>query len=288
MPAHASSGSAATGDQRSANDAGAQPDVAVDLEREEERAVHERERRAPRPRPAAPTSPGRRRRRRPGCRRRRPAGPGWSRPSAAPMPRAAISEPPVMTRVHVASQASVWCECRHSKATARMIRPNSTSTNGRYSAGSQVAYQPGKAANTAPTAVISQTSLPSQSGPMLRSMRCRSAVRRPSTGSSAATPKSKPSSSRKPVHSTATAANQRVCRSMSGLLCLSRRTRGRRRRARGRRRRPSVGRRPRGRGAVAGGDAGADEADDQPQLDDGQRAVDRRRGRSARSRPRRR
>ena len=26
---------------------------------------------------------------------------------------------------------AVWCECRHSKATARMIRPNSTSTNGR-------------------------------------------------------------------------------------------------------------------------------------------------------------
>src|SRR4028118_1751777 len=79
-----------------------------------------------------------------------------------------------MTRVQVASQRGSCELCRHSKATARTIRPSSTTTKGRYSAGSQVAYQPGKAANTAPAAVISQTSLPSHTGPMVRSIRCRS------------------------------------------------------------------------------------------------------------------
>jgi hypothetical protein len=39
------------------------------------------------------------------------------------MPAAATSEPVVITRVQVVSHASVECECRHSKATARTIRP---------------------------------------------------------------------------------------------------------------------------------------------------------------------
>ena len=55
------------------------------------------------------------------------------------------------------------------------------------------AYQPGKAAKVAPPAVSSQTSLPSQVGPMVLIMIRRRAWSRPSTGSRMPTPKSKPS-----------------------------------------------------------------------------------------------
>ena len=65
---------------------------------------------------------------------------------------------------------------RHSKATPRPINASRNSSNGRYAALSSAAYQPGKAANVAPTATISHTSLPSQTGPMVFSMTRRSVV----------------------------------------------------------------------------------------------------------------
>ena len=55
------------------------------------------------------------------------------------------------------------------------------------------AYQPGKAAKVAPPAVSSQTSLPSQTGPIALIMTRRRVSSRPSTGSRTPTPKSNPS-----------------------------------------------------------------------------------------------
>ena len=57
-----------------------------------------------------------------------------------------------------------------------------------------VAYQAGKAANVAPAATTSQTSFPSQTGPIDSNMAPRSASFRGTNGSSMPTPKSKPSS----------------------------------------------------------------------------------------------
>ena len=48
-----------------------------------------------------------------------------------------------------------------------MISPKSTSTSARYSAENHVAYQSGNAANVAPPATMSHTSLPSQNGPIV-------------------------------------------------------------------------------------------------------------------------
>ena len=58
------------------------------------------------------------------------------------------------------------------------------------------AYQPGKAANVAPPAVSSHTSLPSQTGPIVLIMARRWVLVRPSTGSRMPTPKSNPSSTK--------------------------------------------------------------------------------------------
>ena len=56
---------------------------------------------------------------------------------------------------------------RHSIDTTRRIMPNRIASSGRYSVENTVAYQPGNAANIAAPAMISQTSLPSQTGPMV-------------------------------------------------------------------------------------------------------------------------
>src|SRR5699024_4034424 len=79
-----------------------------------------------------------------------------------------------------------------------------------------VAYQCGNAANIAPPAVMSQTSLPSHTGPMVESMTRlrvrppRPPLSRPSTGNSAPTPKSNPSRTKYPDHNTAMRTNQTV------------------------------------------------------------------------------
>ena len=59
-----------------------------------------------------------------------------------------------------------------------------------------MAYHIGKAANIAPAAVISHTSLPSHTGPIVLIITPRSRSSRPSTRSSTPTPKSKPSSTK--------------------------------------------------------------------------------------------
>src|SRR5712692_8568059 len=71
-----------------------------------------------------------------------------------------------------------------------------------------VAYQPGKAANIAAPAVISHTSLPSHSGPIVLIAVRRPGSSPPTTPCTIPTPKSKPSSTKKPVHRTAISRNQ--------------------------------------------------------------------------------
>src|SRR6266545_4298507 len=78
-----------------------------------------------------------------------------------------------------------------------------------------VAYQPGKAANMPAAATISHTSLPSQTGPMVAIATRRPASSRPTTPWSMPTPKSKPSSTRNPVHSTVRTMNQKVTRDIA-------------------------------------------------------------------------
>ncbi len=71
-----------------------------------------------------------------------------------------------------------------------------------------VAYQPGNAANMAAPATISQTSLPSHSGPMVLMAARRPASSWPTTLCSMPTPKSNPSRMKNPVHRTAMTMNQ--------------------------------------------------------------------------------
>src|ERR1700757_3882313 len=101
---------------------------------------------------------------------------------------------------------------RHSMATARTIMPNRIASSGRYSVENTVAYQPGNAANIAAPATISQTSLPSQTGPMVLRIARRLIPRSPepmrANGSiNMPTPKSKPSRMKKPRNSTAMTPN---------------------------------------------------------------------------------
>ena len=65
-----------------------------------------------------------------------------------------------------------------------------------YMPENMVAYHSGNAANIAPPAVSSHTSLPSQCGPMVRTVAVRSSGVLPTMRRSIPTPKSKPSSTR--------------------------------------------------------------------------------------------
>src|SRR5579859_3063537 len=71
-----------------------------------------------------------------------------------------------------------------------------------------VAYQPGNAANIAAPATISHTSLPSHSGPIVLIAARRPGSPPPTSPCTIPTPKSNPSSTKKPVHSTAISKNQ--------------------------------------------------------------------------------
>ncbi len=109
---------------------------------------------------------------------------------------------------------------RHSMAQMRRIIESRITSSGRYRPEKTVAYIPGNAANIAPPAVISQTSLPSQTGPIVlstaRECCSRSPVAtRPRGFISMPTPKSKPSSTKKPRKSAARAANQKSCSAMT-------------------------------------------------------------------------
>ena len=74
-----------------------------------------------------------------------------------------------------------------------------------------MAYQPGNAANIDAPATISHTSLPSHQGPMVLIATRRSVSLRPMNRCSAPTPKSNPSSTKKPTQKTAMMMNQIVC-----------------------------------------------------------------------------
>ncbi len=75
-----------------------------------------------------------------------------------------------------------------------------------------MAYQLGKAAKMAAAPTISHTSLPSQTGPIVLIASRRSRSVRPTNRWSAPTPKSNPSSTKKPVQKTATTMNQKIGR----------------------------------------------------------------------------
>src|SRR6185312_9552484 len=86
-----------------------------------------------------------------------------------------------------------------------------------------VAYHPGKAANIEAAATMSQTSLPSHSGPMESSASCRSSSVCPTTACSMPTPKSKPSSTKNPVQNKATSTNQKIDKPIAGSLSVGHR-----------------------------------------------------------------
>src|SRR5215469_3970715 len=103
---------------------------------------------------------------------------------------------------------------RYSKATPRIISDASSSASARYIPENIVAYQPGKAANIAAPATISQTSLPSHSGPIVLMTARRPASLLPTTTCSMPNPKSNPSRTKNPVHKIAMTMNQNGTRAL--------------------------------------------------------------------------
>jgi hypothetical protein len=125
-----------------------------------------------------------------------------------------------MAQSQRARQLSLSTLPRYSKATARKMSATSTTSSGRYSEEKSEAYHSGKAAKVAAPAVISHTSLPSHTGPMVFSSTRRSVLLRANSFMSIPTPRSKPSRKRYPVHSTAMMMNQRVgSSSIRSILC---------------------------------------------------------------------
>ena len=95
-----------------------------------------------------------------------------------------------------------------------MMSDISSRTIARYKPENMVAYQPGNAANMLAPATISQTSLPSHSGPIVLMAARRPASSWPTTLCSMPTPKSNPSRMKKPVHRTAMTMNQNGMRAI--------------------------------------------------------------------------
>ena len=116
--------------------------------------------------------------------------------SAAPTPKAATNEPAEMAQSQRARHFGLSTFPRYSKATARKMSATRTSSSGRYSAENSEAYQSGNAAKVAPPAVRSQTSLPSQTGPIVLIRTRRSVLFRAKPFISMPTPRSKPSRKR--------------------------------------------------------------------------------------------
>ena len=119
-----------------------------------------------------------------------------------------------------------------------------------------MAYQPGNAANMPAPATISQTSLPSHSGPIVLIAARRPASSRPIRLCSMPTPKSNPSRMKKPVHKIAMMMYQNGMRLIAAPLIPN-----------GRHRRVHVGFGARGRELLAG------VPQHQQQVDGGERAV---------------
>ena len=131
-------------------------------------------------------------------------------PSATPISSGIRTLPIVSAQDHPVRQRSLSRLPRYSNETPRPNSATSTSTSARYSAENIVAYQPGNAANIAAPATISHTSLPSHHGPIVLIATRRSVSDLPMSMCSAPTPKSNPSSTKKPIQKTAMMMNQIV------------------------------------------------------------------------------
>src|SRR6202035_5005261 len=147
-------------------------------------------------------------------------------PSAMPISSGASRLPTVSATSQVRRQRAASRLPRYSKATPRMISDMSSRTIARYKPENMVAYQPGNAANMLAPATISQTSLPSHSGPIVLMAARRSMSSRPTKLCSMPTPKSKPSRTKKPVHKTAMTMNQNGIRVPIATSILDGRDRG--------------------------------------------------------------
>ena len=117
-----------------------------------------------------------------------------------PITSGATTLPAVSSMSQVRRQRTASRLPRYSNARPRPMSATSSSTRARLKAENIVAYQPGKAANMAAPATISQTSLPSHSGPIVLIAARRPASSRPTALCSMPTPKSNPSKMKNPVH----------------------------------------------------------------------------------------
>src|SRR5690606_32398887 len=95
--------------------------------------------------------------------------------NATPNSSGGSRPPSTMPRSHQARPAAVATLPRYSSATPLMLSVPSPRNRARKDPLHRLAYQLGKAANMSPPAVSSQTSLPSQTGPMVPSSARRSA-----------------------------------------------------------------------------------------------------------------
>src|SRR5215471_10198086 len=129
-------------------------------------------------------------------------------PSATPISSGASTLLTVSSQSQVRRQSGLSRLPRYSNDRPRAMSAASNSTSARLKAENMVAYQPGNAANMAAPATISQTSLPSHSGPIVLIAALRSASFLPTALCSMPTPKSNPSRMKNPVHSTAMRMNQ--------------------------------------------------------------------------------
>src|SRR3954463_2709459 len=141
--------------------------------------------------------------------------PATRAPSPMPSSSGSAPLPSVVAHVHVRAQRGAVTFSRNSNETPRAISATRMSSSARYRPENIVAYQAGKAANIAAPATISQTSLPSQNGPIALSAASRSRASRPTMVCSTPTPKSKPSSTKNPVQKKATTPNQKLSSDMS-------------------------------------------------------------------------
>src|SRR5262249_39490697 len=129
-------------------------------------------------------------------------------PKATPISSGASTLLTVSSASQVRRQCGLSRLPRYSNDRPRAMSAASSSTSARLKAENMVAYQPGNAANMAAPATISQTSLPSHSGPIVLIAALRSASSLPTAACSMPTPKSNPSKMKNPVHNTAMRMNQ--------------------------------------------------------------------------------
>src|SRR5690606_33666719 len=129
-------------------------------------------------------------------------------PIATPNTRLATTPEPHSSQSQVLRQRASGSLLRYLKPTGRRISATSRSSIARYRPENEAAYSSGHAAKIAPPPVISQTWLPSHTGPTRLSITLRSSSVLATTGNSAATPRSKPSMTANPISSTPSSSHQ--------------------------------------------------------------------------------